>query len=171
MGVWVIVWVIVNSGVWVFFSRLTTAWELHRELDGITHRKRADDDTDIEYVYQKALEKYGSYMLTGEQIATAWQDHTLAGWDSDNPTATWGGLLGLLYGYEGLQKHFGKSDFSDDYLISRTRYNFPIAPDNFTDMASRGLEVIDDVMVNGMGGGVVNHSLTNAWLQFNGVGC
>ena len=80
---------------------------------------------------------------------------TLAGWDSDNPTATWGGLLGLLYGYEGLQKHFGKSDFSDDYLISRTRYNFSMAPDNFTDMASRGLEVIDDVVVNGMGGGVV----------------
>ncbi len=115
----------------------------------------ADDDTDIEYVYQKALEKYGSYMLTGEQIATAWQDHTLAGWDSDNPTATWGGLLGLLYGYEGLQKHFGKSDFSDDYLISRTRYNFSMAPDNFTDMASGGLEVIDNVVVNGMGGGVV----------------
>ena len=23
---------------------------------------------------------------------------TLAGWDSDNPTATWGGLLGFMYG-------------------------------------------------------------------------
>jgi hypothetical protein len=81
---------------------------------------------------------------------------TLAGWDSDNPTATWGGLLGLLYGYEGLQEHFDKSDFSDDYFISRTRYNFPEAPDNFTDMASRGLKIIDAVVVNGMGGEVVD---------------
>ena len=79
---------------------------------------------------------------------------TLAGWDSDNPTATWGGLLGLLYGYAGLEEYFDKSDFSDDYLISRTRHNFPEAPDNFTDMASRGLGIIDDVVVNGMGGSI-----------------
>jgi hypothetical protein len=39
-------------------------------------------------------------------------------------------------------------------LISRTRYNFPEAPDNFTDMASRGLGIIDDVVVNGMGGSI-----------------
>lgn len=77
---------------------------------------------------------------------------TLAGWDADNPTATWGGLLGLLYGYEGLEEHFGKSNFSDGYLISRTRYNFPVGLDNFTDMASRGLEIIDDVVVNATGG-------------------
>lgn len=77
---------------------------------------------------------------------------TLAGWDSDNPTATWGGLLGLLYGHAGLEEYFNKSDFSDGYLISRTRYNFPEAADNFTDMASRGLGIIDGVVVSGMGG-------------------
>lgn len=81
---------------------------------------------------------------------------TLAGWDSDNPTATWGGLLGLLYGYEGLQEHFDKTDFSDDYLIARTRYNFPEAPDNFMDMATRGLEIIDGVVEQGMGGNIVD---------------
>ncbi len=81
---------------------------------------------------------------------------TLAGWDSDNPTATWGGLLGLLYGYEGLQEHFDKSDFSDEYLITRTRYNFPEAPDNFTDMATQGLDIIDRAVVQGMGGEVVD---------------
>lgn len=79
---------------------------------------------------------------------------TLAGWDSDNPTATWGGLLGLLYGHAGLEEHFEKRDFSDDYLISRTRHNFSSAPDNFTDMASRGLAIIDNVVVNGMGGSI-----------------
>ena len=79
---------------------------------------------------------------------------TLAGWDSDNPTATWGGLLGLLYGYAGLEEHFDKRNFSDDYLISRTRYNFSEAPDNFTSMATRGLRIIDDAVVNGMGGSI-----------------
>lgn len=29
---------------------------------------------------------------------------TLAGWDSDNPTATWGGLLGFMLGKEGIEK-------------------------------------------------------------------
>ncbi|MFK7829315.1 MAG: ADP-ribosylglycohydrolase family protein [Congregibacter sp.] len=79
----------------------------------------------------------------------------LAGWDADNPTATWGGMLGLLYGYAGLEEHFDKRDFSDEYFISRTRYNFPAAADNFTDMASRGLKVIDRVVVHGMGGRLV----------------
>jgi hypothetical protein len=57
-----------------------------------------------------------------------------------------------LYGYGGLEEHFNKRDFSNGYWISRTRYNFPEAPDNFTDMARRGLGVIDDVVVNAMGG-------------------
>jgi len=35
----------------------------------------ADDDTDIEYVYQHAIEKYDNCKLTGEQISEAWQKH------------------------------------------------------------------------------------------------
>jgi hypothetical protein len=31
---------------------------------------------------------------------------TLAGWDSDNPTATWGGLLGFMIGKSGIEKAF-----------------------------------------------------------------
>ena len=38
------------------------------------HPWGADDDTDIEYVYQHAMEEYG-YMLTGKQISIEWQDH------------------------------------------------------------------------------------------------
>ena len=49
---------------------------------------------------------------------------TLSGQDSDNPTATWGGLLGFLYGHKGLEDHFNKDDFSDKYKISRTRTGF-----------------------------------------------
>ena len=79
---------------------------------------------------------------------------SMCGWDSDNPTATWGGLLGLLYGYHGLQKHFNKTDFSDNYNIERTRFNMSIPLDNFTDMAERGIRIIDKIVINEMGGSV-----------------
>lgn len=78
----------------------------------------------------------------------------MCGWDSDNPTATWGGLLGLLYGHEGLQAHFSKTDFSDGYNIARTRFNMPRPLDNFTDMAERGVDIIDDIVVGAMGGSI-----------------
>ena len=78
----------------------------------------------------------------------------MCGWDSDNPTATWGGLLGLLYGHEGLQSHFNKTDFSDGYNIARTRFNMPRPLDNFTDMAERGLAIIDDIVLGAMGGSI-----------------
>ena len=76
----------------------------------------------------------------------------MCGWDSDNPTATWGGLLGLLYGHEELQNHFGKTDFSDAYNIARTRRRMPKPLDNFTAMADRGLFIIDTIVTGLMGG-------------------
>jgi len=78
----------------------------------------------------------------------------MCGWDSDNPSSTWGGLLGLLYGNEGLQQHFNRTDFSEGYNIARTRFNMLIPLDNFTDMAERGIGIIDDIVVGEMGGEV-----------------
>ena len=49
---------------------------------------------------------------------------SLTGWDSDNPTATWGGLLGFMIGKEGVEDAFG-SNLSDRFNIHRTRRNFP----------------------------------------------
>lgn len=80
---------------------------------------------------------------------------TLSGWDADNPTSTWGGLLGLLYGYQGLQAHFDKIDFSDTYWIERTRFDLPISHDTFTDMAQRGVEIVSSVVEKSMGGKIV----------------
>ena len=85
---------------------------------------------------------------------------TLTGWDSDNPTATWGGLLGFLLGKEGVEQAFGKSNLSDTYWISRTRRNFPDhtldadGEDTFPLMAERGIYIIDRVVMEEMGGGV-----------------
>jgi hypothetical protein len=35
----------------------------------------ADDNTDIEYIYQHAMETYNTYLLTGEQIRAQWLEH------------------------------------------------------------------------------------------------
>lgn len=78
----------------------------------------------------------------------------LAGWDSDNPTATWGGLLGFMLGKEGVEKAFGRK-FSDRFNIHRTRIGFPDdGIDTFDDMAKKGIYVIDRVVQEEMGGGV-----------------
>ena len=49
---------------------------------------------------------------------------TLSGWDSDNPTSTWGGLIGFMIGKSGVEKAF-KREFSNKFNIHRTRQNFP----------------------------------------------
>ncbi len=79
---------------------------------------------------------------------------TLAGWDSDNPTAIWGGLLGFMYGKEGVEAAFGRK-FSSKFNIHRTRINFPNdGLDNFVDMAKEGIYIIDRVVQEEMGGGI-----------------
>jgi hypothetical protein len=76
----------------------------------------------------------------------------LAGWDSDNPTATWGGLIGFMLGKKGVEEAFGL-EFSDRFNIHRTRQNFPNdGLDNFDEMAIKGLEIIDRVVEEEMQG-------------------
>ncbi len=78
----------------------------------------------------------------------------LAGWDSDNPTATWGGLLGFMLGKEGVEKAFDRK-FADRFNIHRTRINFPNdGIDTFDNMAKKGVFIIDRVVQEQMGGGV-----------------
>ena len=79
---------------------------------------------------------------------------TLAGWDSDNPTSTWGGLLGFMIGKDGIEKAFGKQ-FSSNYNIHRTRQGFPKnGIDTFFHMAEVGIYIIDRVVQHQMGGGI-----------------
>lgn len=79
---------------------------------------------------------------------------TLAGWDSDNPTATWGGLLGFMIGKEGIEATF-ETKFSNKFNIHRTRINFPNnGIYTFNEMAKIGIEIIDRVVQEEMGGGV-----------------
>ena len=79
---------------------------------------------------------------------------SLAGWDSDNPTSTWGGLLGFMIGKVGVEKAFGKQ-FAVRYNIHRTRQGFPQnGIDTFTNMAAIGVYIVDRVVQTQMGGGI-----------------
>ena len=78
---------------------------------------------------------------------------SLMGWDSDNPTATWGGLIGFMIGKDGVEKAFDRS-FSEEYNIHRTRENFPKGVDNFSNMANVGIFITDRVVQEDLGGGI-----------------
>lgn len=76
----------------------------------------------------------------------------LCGWDSDNPTATWGGLLGFMLGRQGVEAAFGRT-FSNRFNIHRTRQNFPNdGIDTFENMAATGVSIIDRVVQDELGG-------------------
>jgi hypothetical protein len=87
---------------------------------------------------------------------------TLAGWDSENPTATWGGLIGFMIGKKGIEHTFNRK-FSNKFNIHRTRQNFPDGGiDTFEHMAQKGLIVTDRVVREEMGGTI--DSNRNLWM-------
>jgi hypothetical protein len=86
----------------------------------------------------------------------------LSGWDSDNGTATMGGLLGLVLGYEGVVRSFAgqwpAGAPSDRYWVGRTRSNLPDhlpgdpdADDTLAQMAERGLPIVEGAIVDAGG--------------------
>ena len=84
------------------------------------------------------------------------------GWDSDNPTATWGGMIGFMLGKKGVEKTFGRK-FSDKFNIHRTRQNFPNAGmDNFQNMADTGIQIVDRSVTELMHGRIDKN--TNEWV-------
>ena len=92
-------------------------------------------------------------LLYGEgDIKKTIQVGTLCGWDSDNPTSTWGGLIGFMIGKKGVETAFGRK-FSEKYNIHRTRTGFPNnGIDTFTNMAEKGILVADRTIQEQMGG-------------------
>ncbi len=87
---------------------------------------------------------------------------TLSGWDSDNPTSTWGGLIGFIIGKSGVEKAFER-DFSNKFNIHRTRQNFPNnGIDTFENMANEGIRIVDRVVKNELNGTIDKEN--NLWL-------
>jgi hypothetical protein len=77
---------------------------------------------------------------------------TLCGWDSDNPTATWGGLLGFMYGKKKIEEIF-PVPLSNRFNIHRTRQGFKNnGLDTFEEMTAKGISVVDNVVTNHLKG-------------------
>ena len=76
---------------------------------------------------------------------------TLTGWDSDNPTSTWGGLIGFIMGKKGVEREFNRK-FSEKYFIHRTRQNFDYDVDNFDNMANNAIKIITNMVKNEING-------------------
>lgn len=86
---------------------------------------------------------------------------TCFGWDSDNATATLGGMIGIMKGYAGLTATFPGTNFSDRFWILRTRDNLPdylpgdaAAEDTFPMMSDRMLDIVEREIV--AAGGLVD---------------
>ncbi|MDX2017811.1 MAG: ADP-ribosylglycohydrolase family protein [Planctomycetota bacterium] len=86
------------------------------------------------------------------QIGTLW------GWDSDNATATLGGLLGLMHGTQWVRDAFPTQTLSDRFWVTRTRDNLPDylpadagAEDTFTLMAQRMLPRVEQTILEAGG--------------------
>lgn len=145
-------------------------WERTRDL---VYQRYQRDARDHGFVHRSWVESSVNFatgliaLLYGEgDFQRTVQIGTLSGWDSDNGTATMGGLLGLLKGYEAITAEFPEVVFSDRYKSSRTRDALPDhlpddrqAEDTFAMMAERMLPIIDAVIIDA--GGQVE---ANTWV-------
>jgi hypothetical protein len=146
-------------------------WEKTRDMFYTKYQLNNSDG----YIYRESFDagiNFGASLISlfygqGDLLRTI-KIGSLAGWDSDNPTATWGGLLGFMMGKEAVQKAFGKSNISETFWIHRTRRNFPDhtpkleGEDTFSKMAKRSLQIIDQVIVKEMNGQLDQKN--NQWL-------
>ena len=86
----------------------------------------------------------------------------LTGWDSDNPTATWGGLIGFMIGKKGIEKAFGKN-LSNRFNIHRTRQNFSNnGIFTFEEMAENSCSIVEQVIIKSLNGKFISSS--NSWI-------
>ncbi len=151
--------------VWAAYSASPDPGDWERVRDAVYERYQLH--TNDGYTYRQGFDAGINFaaslvsLFFGEgDIRNTIRIGTLAGWDADNPTATWGGLLGFLIGRHGIETAFGREDLSEAFWIHRTRRNFPdhtpneIGEDRFSLMAERGVEVIDRVVTQQMGGRV-----------------
>lgn len=132
-------------------------WESTR--DGIYERYQLNDAAngfDYKGWYESSVNFASGVMILlygeGDYEKTV-KIGTLSGWDSDNPTATMGGLLGLLHGEQAVREVFPSRTLDTRYKWSTTRDNLvdylPAdvnAEDDFHLMAGRMLAIIDQVV-------------------------
>jgi len=130
-------------------------WE--RTRDAIAARFGPEADPDGEFLY---LEWYDSAvnfatgilaLLYGEgDLRQTIRIGALSGWDSDNGTATMGGLLGTMLGTEGIRQQFPGVEISNSYRM-QTRVGFESDDETFEAIALRMAPLIETVINEGGG--------------------
>ena len=152
-------------------------WESTRDKVHLRYQANAAANG---FVYQAWYESSVNFacgvmaLLYGEMdFARTVQIGTLSGWDSDNGTATMGGLIGLVQGPAFRKPAYNWPALSERYWISRTRENMPdhtpldpAAEDAFVLMAERMLPIIDREVAaaGGRVEGAGTAPATGAWL-------
>ena len=130
-------------------------WESAR--DAIAMRFGPEAALTSEYLY---LEWYDSAinfatgilaLLYGEgSLSRTIQIGALSGWDSDNGTATMGGLLGMMLGTDGIRAQFPGVPISNRYRTV-TRVGYDSFDDTFDAIALRTAPLVDTVVAAGGG--------------------
>lgn len=122
-------------------------WE--RTRDRVAQVFQTDDEANgyryLEW-YESSVNLAGGLiaLLYGEgDLARTIQIGTLSGWDSDNGTATMGGLLGLLLGTDGVTNAFPERTLSTSYRIDSTRVGFDQATYSFAHIVDRMATLVE----------------------------
>jgi hypothetical protein len=107
-------------------------WEKTRDrVQSPPHRNVTTDGYNYRSWFDAGI-NYGASLISlfyGEgDFKRTIQIGTLCGWDSDNPTATWGGLLGFMLGREGVEKQFPDKNFPVSTTFRVHGSTFPTAP-------------------------------------------
>lgn len=145
-------------------NKIYTRYQQQAGANGFSYRFWTESSVNIATGVMALLYGDGDYKRT-IRIAT------LSGWDSDNSTASLGGLYGLMYGSQYIRDQFSQSEIINRITMTPTTLtevflpqasglsNVP-ATDNFTAMGNRMLPIIDNAVLQ-MGGTVDLNS--NTW--------
>lgn len=132
-------------------DRIYRRYQLKAEQNGFNYRGGVESSINFGAGVMALLYGNGDYRRT-VQIGT------LSGWDSDNATATLGGLIGLLRGTEYIREQFPDVNLSDRFNIYRTRDELPDylpqdpdAEDTFAAMADRMIPLIERTIMDAGG--------------------
>lgn len=135
-------------------DRYADRYQANAEANGFQYLSHVESSINFASSVLCLLYGEGNYKKT-VQIGT------LSGWDSDNPAASIGGVIGQLIGYDALLAEFDGMEFSDRYWAALTRDALPDylpddpeADDTFTLIAQRMAPIID-IAVNEAGGKVL----------------
>ncbi|MFZ4573240.1 MAG: ADP-ribosylglycohydrolase family protein [Phycisphaerales bacterium] len=123
-------------------DRIDDRYRVHAAANGFVYRDWFESSVNLATGVMALLYGQCDYRRTV-------QVGTMSGWDSDNGTATMGGLLGLMGGRSAVQSAFPGSNLSDLYDIDSRRDNMPdyvpqnaAAEDTLTMMAQRMLPLV-----------------------------